>query len=35
MTSNDMHNKIVMVTGATAGIGKETARALQQMGAHV
>ena len=35
MTSNDMHGKIVMVTGATAGIGKETARALQQMGAHV
>lgn len=35
MTSNDMHGKIVMITGATGGIGKETARALQQMGAHV
>ncbi|MBW6474843.1 MAG: SDR family oxidoreductase [Anaerolineaceae bacterium] len=35
MTSNDMLNKLVMVTGATGGIGKETARALQQMGAHV
>ncbi len=35
MTSIDMHNKLVMVTGVTAGIGKETARALQQMGAHV
>jgi NAD(P)-dependent dehydrogenase (short-subunit alcohol dehydrogenase family) len=33
MTSNNMHNKLVMVTGATAGIGKQTARALQQMGA--
>ncbi len=35
MTSNDMHGKIVMITGATGGIGKETTRALQQMGAHV
>lgn len=35
MTSTDMHGKIVMITGATAGIGKETARALQKMGAQV
>lgn len=28
-----MHGKIVMVTGATNGIGKETARALARMGA--
>jgi NAD(P)-dependent dehydrogenase (short-subunit alcohol dehydrogenase family) len=31
----DMNGKIVLVTGATAGIGKETARALLRMGAHV
>jgi NAD(P)-dependent dehydrogenase (short-subunit alcohol dehydrogenase family) len=31
----DMNGKIVLVTGATAGIGKVTARALAQMGAHV
>ena len=35
MTSIDMHGKTVMVTGATAGIGKETARALLKMGANV
>jgi NAD(P)-dependent dehydrogenase (short-subunit alcohol dehydrogenase family) len=31
----DMNGKIVLVTGATSGIGKVTARALAQMGAHV
>jgi len=35
MTESDMHGKLVMVTGATAGIGKETARALNKMGAQV
>ncbi len=35
MTSNDVHGKIVMVTGGTGGIGKETAKALHKMGAHV
>ena len=35
MTVNDMHGKTVMVTGATAGIGKETARVLYNMGAEV
>lgn len=35
MTSNDMHGKIVMVTGATGGIGKVTAQALHKMGAQV
>lgn len=31
----DMQGKRVLVTGATAGIGKETARALARQGAHV
>ncbi len=35
MNSIDMQGKIVMVTGATGGIGKETAKALHKMGAHV
>lgn len=35
MTTTDMQGKTVLITGATAGIGKETARALQQRGAHV
>ncbi|HEX6292404.1 MAG TPA: SDR family oxidoreductase [Herpetosiphonaceae bacterium] len=34
-TSTMMQGKLVMVTGATDGIGKETARALAQMGAQV
>lgn len=33
--SNDMSGKVVMVTGATDGIGKATARALAAMGATV
>lgn len=33
--SNDMNGKIVMVTGATDGIGKATARGLAAMGATV
>lgn len=32
---SDMRGKRVLVTGATAGIGKETARALAKQGAHV
>ena len=35
MNSVDMQGKIVMVTGATGGIGKETAKALHKMGARV
>ncbi|MHB1445321.1 MAG: SDR family oxidoreductase [Acidimicrobiales bacterium] len=31
----DMHDKVVLVTGATGGIGKESARALAQAGATV
>ena len=34
-TQPSMKNKICMVTGATSGIGEETARALAQMGATV
>jgi retinol dehydrogenase-14 len=30
-----MRDKVVVITGATSGIGKETARALVDMGAHV
>ena len=30
-----MKNKVVLITGATGGIGKETARALYGMGVHV
>lgn len=30
-----MQGKVVLVTGATAGIGKETARGLARLGAHV
>ncbi len=33
-THQPMQGKVCMVTGATAGIGKETARALAQQGAH-
>lgn len=32
---DDLRDKRVLVTGATAGIGKETARALARLGAHV
>jgi len=35
MGSAGMNGKIVVVTGATGGIGKETARALHKMGAQV
>ncbi|CAM6036988.1 unnamed protein product [Sphagnum compactum] len=36
VTANiDLHSKTAMVTGATSGIGKETARVLAKRGAHV
>lgn len=35
MTSTNMQNKTVLITGATDGIGKETVIALQRMGANV
>ena len=31
----DLQNQLVLITGATSGIGKETATVLAQMGAHV
>ena len=31
----DMHNKYVIITGANTGIGRETARYIAMMGAHV
>ena len=34
-SSQTMNNKICVITGATSGIGKETAKALAIMGAHV
>jgi NAD(P)-dependent dehydrogenase (short-subunit alcohol dehydrogenase family) len=35
MSEANMNGKLVLITGATEGIGKETARALYAMGAHV
>jgi NAD(P)-dependent dehydrogenase (short-subunit alcohol dehydrogenase family) len=35
MTSTDMNGKIVLITGATSGIGRETAIGLASMGAKV
>ena len=31
----DLHGKVCIVTGASSGIGLETAKALYTMGAHV
>lgn len=31
----DLHGKVCIVTGASSGIGLETAKALYAMGAHV
>lgn len=31
----DMRGKVVVITGATSGVGKETARVLAMWGAHV
>lgn len=35
MSEVNLNNKLVLITGATGGIGKETARVLYGMGAHV